>query len=80
MKFVFVLGDSAKVKSRPITIAEVNDGKNYIVTGGLAPGETIVAEGVGINVQDGMTITPKHNNADNMPSGQATEETAEQNK
>ena len=59
MKFVYVVGDSAIVHSRPITVAPENDGKKYIVTSGLQPGEVIVTEGVGISVQDGMTITPK---------------------
>lgn len=63
MKFCFVLGDSSKVHSTPITISELNDGKNYIVTGGLKPGDKVVIEGVGISVKDGMTITPKSGNA-----------------
>ena len=59
MKFVYVVGDSAKIHARPITVAPENDGKKFIVTSGLQPGETIVTEGVGISVSDGMTITPK---------------------
>lgn len=59
MKFVYVLGDSSKVHSTPIQISELNDGKNYIVTGGLKPGDKIVTEGVGISVKDGMQIKPK---------------------
>ncbi|MDE5675020.1 MAG: efflux RND transporter periplasmic adaptor subunit, partial [Muribaculaceae bacterium] len=59
MKFVYVVGDSAKVHSTPITVAPENDGKNYIVTSGLKSGDMIVTEGVGISVRDGMTITPK---------------------
>lgn len=59
MKFVYVVGDSAKVHSRPITVAPLSDGQKYIVTEGLKPGEKIVVEGIGISVQDGMTITPK---------------------
>ena len=61
MKFVYVLGDSSKVHSTAITIAPENDGKNYIVTSGLTPGQTIVTEGVGITVKDNMVITPKKN-------------------
>ena len=63
MKFVYVLGDSAKIHSTPITIATENDGKNYIVTSGLKPGDVIVTEGVGITAKDGMVITPKNNAA-----------------
>ncbi|MEE1021627.1 MAG: efflux RND transporter periplasmic adaptor subunit [Muribaculaceae bacterium] len=59
MKFCYVLGDSSKVHSTPITISQENDGKNYIVTGGLKPGDQVVVEGVGISVKEGMTIKPK---------------------
>lgn len=59
MKFVYVVNDSSIVRSRPIEIDPQNDGKNYIVTSGLKPGEKIVVEGVGISVKDGMTIKPK---------------------
>lgn len=62
MKFVYVVGDSAKVHSRPITVASLNDGKKYIITSGLVPGEKIVTEGIGISVADGMVITPKEGN------------------
>lgn len=59
MKFVYLVGDSSKVHSTPIQIDTNNDGQNYIVTGGLKPGDVIVTEGVGISVKDGMTIRPK---------------------
>lgn len=59
MKFCYVLGDSAKVHSTPIQIAETNDGVNYVVTGGLKPGDVVVIEGVGITLKDGMAIKPK---------------------
>lgn len=68
MKFVYVVGDSTKVKTRPITVASMNDGKNYIVTDGLQPGETIVTEGIGVNVKDGMKITPKTATATRQPT------------
>ena len=63
MKFCYVVGDSAKVHQRPITVSELSDGKNYIVTSGLKPGEQIVIEGIGVNVKDGMTIRPKNSSA-----------------
>ncbi len=63
MKFVFVVGDSAKLHSTPITVSAENDGKNYIVTSGLKPGDVIVTEGVGISAKDGLVITPKKNGA-----------------
>lgn len=59
MKFCYVVGDSSKVHSTPITIDPQNDGKNYIVTSGLKPGDVVVVEGVGISIKDGMAITPK---------------------
>lgn len=59
MKFVYVVNDSNKVKSRAITISDKSDGVNYFVTGGLKPGERIVTEGVGISVKDDMIIRPK---------------------
>lgn len=59
MKFVYLVGDSAKVHSRPITVAPLDDGKKYIITSGLKPGDVIVTEGIGVSVADGMTITPK---------------------
>lgn len=62
MKFVYVVNDSNKVKSRAIQIADENDGKNYFVVDGLKPGERIVVEGVGISVKDDMVIQPKKSN------------------
>ena len=59
MKFVYVVNDSNKVKSRAIKVAANNDGQNYIVTEGLQPGERIVTEGVGVSVKDDMIINPK---------------------
>ncbi len=59
MRFVYVVGDSNKVHSTPITIAEQNDGRNFIVTGGLKPGDVVVTEGVGFTVKDDMVIKPK---------------------
>lgn len=59
MKFCYVVGDSNKVHSTPIRIAEENDGKNYIVTEGLNTGDIVVTEGVGVTVKDNMVITPK---------------------
>lgn len=57
-KFAFVVNDSNKVSSVPITVLGVNDGKNYVVTSGLNPGDVIVTEGVGTKVRDGLVITP----------------------
>lgn len=59
MKFCYVVGDSAIIRSTPITVAGENNGKTYIVTSGLKPGDVIVTEGVGITAKDGMVITPR---------------------
>lgn len=59
MKFVYLVGDSNKVHSANIEVAPESDGKNYIVTGGLKPGDIVVVEGVGVSVKEGMQIKPK---------------------
>lgn len=59
MKFCYVVGDSMKVHTTPITVEAQNDGQNYIVLSGLKVGDQIVTEGVGINVKDGVVIKPK---------------------
>ncbi len=59
MKFVYVVGDSNKIHSTNITVSQNSDGQNYIVTGGLKPGDMVVVEGVGIVAKDNMVITPK---------------------
>ncbi|MDE6532163.1 MAG: efflux RND transporter periplasmic adaptor subunit [Muribaculaceae bacterium] len=60
MKFCYVVGDSAKVHATPITVAPLDNGQNYIVTSGLKEGDVVVTEGVGISIQDGMTINPQN--------------------
>lgn len=57
-RFVYIVGDSNKVASAPITVAPNTDGKNYVVTSGLKPGDRIAIEGVGTIVKDGIVITP----------------------
>ncbi len=57
-RFLYVLNDSNKTVSTPITVAPENDGKEFIVTSGLEPGQTIVVEGVGTKVRDNMEIKP----------------------
>lgn len=57
-RFVYVVGDSNKVVSAPITVAPINDGRNFVVTSGLKPGDRIAIEGVGTTVRDGMVINP----------------------
>lgn len=57
-KFVYLVNDSAVVKSHEIKVLPQNDGQNYVVTGGLKVNDRIVIEGVGTSVRDGMQIKP----------------------
>ncbi len=57
-KFVYVVNDSNKVVSTPITISKVNDGKIYVATSGLEPGNVIAVEGVGNKLRPNMEIVP----------------------
>lgn len=62
--FVFAVGDSNKVASKPITIA----GKTnvyYFVDSGVKPGEKIIFQGTG-NLQDGMVIQPQLLSTDSL--------------
>lgn len=57
-RFVYVVNDSNKVVSTPITIEANNDGKTFVVTSGLKSGDRIAVEGVGTKLSDGAVITP----------------------
>jgi len=57
-RFIYVVNDSNKTVSTAITVAPENDGKQFIVTSGLTPGQRVVVEGVGTKVRDNMTIKP----------------------
>lgn len=58
LKYVYTLNDSNITVATPIQILAVNDGKNYVVTGGLNPGDRIVTEGIGTSVRGGMPVNP----------------------
>lgn len=47
-----------KAVSAPLTVEKISDGKEYIVTSGLVPGDVIVTEGVGL-MREGTPIRPK---------------------
>ena len=55
--FIYVLGSDNKVKYTEITVEPQNDGVNYIVTGGLKPGDKYVTNGI-TKLTDGAAITP----------------------
>ncbi len=57
-RFAYIVNDSNKIVSTPITVDTNNDGKNFVVTSGLKAGDRIAIEGVGTKLSDGMTITP----------------------
>ena len=56
-KFVYVLQADNTIKHTEVQISNLNDGKNYIVVGGLKAGDKIVVEGVQ-TLTDGQKITP----------------------
>lgn len=57
-RFVYVVNDSNKAVSTPITIEANNDGQNFVVTSGLKAGDVVAIEGVGSKLSDGATIVP----------------------
>lgn len=62
--FVFAVGDSNKVASKPITVSGKTNAW-YFVESGLKPGDKIVFAGTG-NLQDGMVIVPQPISADSL--------------
>jgi len=62
--FVFALGDSNKVASKPIVIAG-KTASYYFVESGLQAGEKIVFSGTG-NLRDGMVIAPQPISVDSL--------------
>ncbi|RZK41395.1 MAG: efflux RND transporter periplasmic adaptor subunit [Pedobacter sp.] len=64
-KFVYVLGDSAKVVNTPIEIMQLAKGKFYVVTKGLKSGDKIVLEGFQ-SLRDGTAIKPLEKNTDSV--------------
>ena len=57
-KFVYTVNSNSIVKSIPIKIFALDDGKNYVVTSGLKIGDKIVTEGIA-SLKDGMKIKQK---------------------
>ena len=56
-KFIYLLGEGNKVKYSEIKVDPQNDGKTYIVTGGLKVGDKYVTNGI-TKLNDGMEIVP----------------------
>lgn len=58
-RFVYVVNDSNKLVATPVEVSPVSGGKDFVVTGGLTPGQRIVVEGVGTQaVRPGIVINP----------------------
>lgn len=64
-KFVYVLGDSAKVVNTEIEVMEITKGKFYVVTKGLKAGDKIVLEGFQ-SLKNGTMIKPEELNTDSV--------------
>jgi membrane fusion protein (multidrug efflux system) len=62
--FVFALGDSNKVSSKPIIVAGKTAGY-YFIESGVQAGEKIVYSGTG-NLKDGMVIIPQQISTDSL--------------
>ena len=54
---VYKVVDGKTVETE-ITVMPYNDGKHFVVTSGLAPGDSIIAEGAGL-LSDGIEVTEK---------------------
>lgn len=62
--FVFAVGDSNKVVSKPITITATS-GNYYLIQGGINPGEKIVYTGLD-RLRDGAVIVPQPMSLDSL--------------
>lgn len=58
MKYVYILDAEGVAKSQIIKVNQITDGKMYVVTDGLKPGDVIAVEGVGTKVRDGVKVIP----------------------
>lgn len=72
-RFVYVVNDSNKVVSTPVTVRPVSDGRTFVVTSGLNPGDRIAIEGIGTKVKEGVVINPVEQGA--AASAQESDET-----
>lgn len=57
-RFVYLVNDSNKLVTQPITVQAVSDGQNFVVTSGLKAGDRVAVEGVGSKLKEGMKINP----------------------
>jgi len=64
-KFVYILGDSAKVVNTQIEVMELAKGNFYVVTKGLKAGDKVILEGFQ-SLKDGTKIKPEEKAADSV--------------
>ncbi|KIA95329.1 hemolysin D [Pedobacter kyungheensis] len=64
-KFVYILGDSAKVVNTQIEVMELAKGNFYVVTKGLKTGDKVILEGFQ-SLKDGTKIKPEEKAADSV--------------
>jgi membrane fusion protein, multidrug efflux system len=64
-KFVYILGDSAKVVNTQIEVMELAKGNFYVVTKGLKAGDKVILEGFQ-SLKDGTKIKPEVKNTDSV--------------
>ncbi|MBB6236736.1 membrane fusion protein (multidrug efflux system) [Pedobacter sp. AK013] len=64
-KFVYILGDSAKVINTQIEVMELAKGNFYVVTKGLKVGDKVILEGFQ-SLKDGTKIKPEVKNTDSV--------------
>ena len=64
-KFVYILGDSAKVINTQIEVMELAKGNFYVVTKGLKTGDKVILEGFQ-SLKDGTKIKPEVKNTDSV--------------
>lgn len=57
-KYVLTVDKDNVLHQQTIQVAAIQDGKHYIVTEGLKPGDRIVTEGIGTKARNGVTINP----------------------
>lgn len=67
-RFAYVVDAESKVKNVSITVMDQTPGQFYIVTGGLKPGDKIIAEGAN-NLKDGSAIKPVEANTGEVYKG-----------
>ena len=58
LRYVFTLNDSNITVSTQIEVLPQNNGKDFVVTSGLKPGDRVVTQGIGTTVRAGMPINP----------------------